>query len=328
MNKSFLWGVLISAAVAALYLAAAPAQAASTTWNTTTNLNPSTSSPNQPSSNCSSPTQAGSGTTVCLTTPSSITNGTSGIANSGLQYQGLSSSASGDPKVVYGNQFTFTANGNALQVGAFFLNTNSTTDSTNTFQVANLESYSPGLGVTSKTVGSNSELVGNSPGHTMDNQSVYDAILFKFPSGNYDVTSLTLNLFGDGDFNYYIGSASALSSIQGLAGISLSSLTTANGWTNGGAVTTNVSCNSSGSGCVNNGGSNNNTITADINSADVTGQYLLVIAALNSSNNDDIKIASVTGTQLTTKVPEPSTLALFGTAGLMAFRIRRRKRRA
>ena len=70
--------------------------------------------------------------------------------------------------------------------------------------------------------------------------------------------------------------------------------------------------------------------TVTINSGDLTGQYLIVAASLtNTSRNDDFKIASVDGKTIASKkVPEPSTLALFGTAGLIAFRLRRRKQAA
>ena len=302
MAWGFVRSALVSVAAAGLYLAAVPAQASSSSWNTTNTFNPTSSSPTQPStcptgsSTGTSSGPSGTGTKFCVTTLANNPN-----ANN-LQNQGLTSTSGGVPQVVYGNQYTFTTSaGSVLQAGAFYLASNA---GTSTFQLANLEAYTPGLGVTSKTTSISTEQVGNTPGHTMDNQGVIDAILFKFPTSNYDVTSLTLSQFGTtNNFNYFIGSASALSSIGGLAGIQLQNLTVANGWTAGGQVT----------------GANGTPTT--INAAGKTGEYLLVMAALNGTT-DDIKIAGVGGQ---TKVPEPSTLAMFGTAGLIALRLRRRK---
>src|SRR5271156_3515573 len=101
MAMGFVRGALVSAAIAAMYLTIAPAQAGTTTWNTTSNLNPTTSTPTQPST-CNTQTAAGAGTTFCLTSAANNPN------FNNLQNQGLASTSGGNPQVVYGNQFTFT----------------------------------------------------------------------------------------------------------------------------------------------------------------------------------------------------------------------------
>jgi hypothetical protein len=324
MARTFVKSALISAAIAALFLVAAPVEAATTTWDTGSNSNIPSTCPTQTST-----LVPGSGTTSTTTT---FCQSNAGVTGSG------SGVVSG---VFYGNQFTYTNGGQTLTATAFYVNQLGSTGGNGgtKFQTANLEAYSPGLGVSSYAVGANGEAVGVSPGHTMDNQGGVDAILFKLPSANYNVTSLTLSLFGGGNFNYYIGSASA---VTNLTTLTLAGLTTANGWTNGGEVVTNASCNSSGGSCTGTTSSSNDTITiANVASSDVnisksnvvfnatgvTGQYLLVMAAVGETT-DDIKIAAVSGAPGSTKVPEPSTLALFGTAGLIALRLRRRRQAA
>jgi hypothetical protein len=66
-----------------------------------------------------------------------------------------------------------------------------------------------------------------------------------------------------------------------------------------------------------------------VNSNQLTGQYLIVASSLtDTTRTDDFKIGVVDGVLKTTKTPEPATVLLFATGGLMALRMRRRKQAA
>jgi PEP-CTERM motif len=286
-------GSLIAVLALAWALAPLPARAA-TTWNT--NVNPSSTS-------CPAGT--------CTT-----------------QHEGLVNT---DPNMIpYGNQFTFksTVGNIPLNAEAYYVSTNATSSKLN---AANIEEYvGNGIGVTSQStaavkytgdqnlVGSPSfvEDVGNSPGHTIDNQGVYDMVVFQLPSSNFDVTQIALETFsssqyssGAADFTVFAGGNSAADalSLAGFAGVTLAQLTSTYGFTE-------ISYPSSGNG------------TYNINPNNLTGRYLIVAASLaNTKRNDDFKIASIAGTTLLTKVPEPSSITLLLVAALSMFYLWRRR---
>jgi hypothetical protein len=229
------------------------------------------------------------------------------------EHEGL---ASTDPNWIrYGNQIEFQSGGSPLYATSYFVTSNS---SSSTLQAANIEVYQGsgyGIGVTSKTVGSSYiEDVGNSPGHTVDNQGVYDMVAFQLPSANFDVTKITLNTFstsqyssGHADFTVFVGGNSQVTSLSSLAGVTLGSLTSTYGFTE-----LNYSHATDG--------------TFNINSGNVTGQYLIVAASLtNTWKSDDFKIAQVVGNS-STHVPEPSTLLVFGSGGIMLIFFNRKRR--
>lgn len=228
-----------------------------------------------------------------------------------LKHEGL---ASTDPNMIpYGNQIKFQSGGSPLYATSYFVTSNS---SSSTLQAANIEVYQGtgyGIGVTSKTVGSYIEDVGNSPGHTVDNQGVYDMVAFQLPSANFDVTKITLNTFstsqyssGHADFTVFIGGNSLVTSLSSLAGVTLGSLTSTYGFTE-----LNYSSATDG--------------TFNINSGNITGQYLIVAASLTTTTNDDFKIAQIVGNS-STRVPEPSTLLVFASGCIMLACFNRKRR--
>lgn len=229
-----------------------------------------------------------------------------------LQHEGLVST---NPYIYYGNQVEFLSGSTPLYATSYFVTSNSMTSSTNTLQAANLEVYQGTgyeIGVTSKTVGQYVEDVGNSPGHTVDNQGVYDMVVFKLPSSNFDVSQIVLNTFsttqyasGAANFTVFIGGNSLVTSLSSLSGVTLGSLTSTYGFTE-----LNYSSASGG--------------TININPGNLTGQYLIVVASLtNPTRNDDFKIGAIVGSPRS--VPEPSTLLVFASGGIMLACFRRRR---
>jgi len=319
MNKKFAGSTLASIATAALFLAAAPAQAADTIWNTS-------------GSNPSGTTCANTANASCVT------------AAGTLQLMGLSTDGnSGSATTSYGNEFTFkdTTGASALVSRSFFVDTGTTSgianNLTTTLQTASLQVYSAGLGVTSKTIRGNGtaaspqflEANGSAPGHTTDNGGVFDIIAFKFPSTSYDVQKLTLSMFGgpngagNSDFTYFIGNGDAsITSLADLSTHTLADLTGSHGFKE-------FLCDAAGSGgpgtnnCSGPAANDAQGAVINVNSQNVTGQYLIVAASLTNLNrNDDFKIGVVDGVL---KTPEPASLLLFATGGLVALRMRRRR---
>ncbi len=268
--------------------------------------------------------------TTWNTTVTPVTN-TCPAGSCSSQHEGLATS---DPTMLpYGNQIQFTSSSSPslpLFATSYFVSTNA---SSSALQAANIEVYTGtgyGIGVTSETTaavkyGSDptpapgsqfTEDVGNSPGHTVDNQGVYDMVVFQLPSSNFDVTQILLNTFttsqyasGAADFTIFVGgnsSANALS-LAGFAGVTLAQLTGTYGFTE--INYTNAT-----------GG------TFNVNAGNLTGRYLIVAASLTNTNrNDDFKIASIVGNTLLTKVPEPSSISLLFVAGMMLLYFRRRR---
>jgi len=233
----------------------------------------------------------------------------------------------------YGNQFQFNStSGNLpLNATAYYVTTNATSS---TLQAASIQEYvGNGIGVTSLTTASATygsdptptttqfpEDIGNSPGHTIDNQGVYDMVVFQLPSSNFDVTQIALKTFsstqyasGAADFTILVGgnaSANALT-LAGFAGKSLAQLT-GTGAGNYGFTELNYSHSTGG--------------TFNVNPGNLTGHYLIVIASLTNTNrNDDFKVSSIVGTTLTTKVAEPSSIAVLLAAALSMFYFQRRR---
>ena len=240
------------------------------------------------------------------------------VASCSNQHEGLVVT---DPNMIpYGNQFTFTSTSGNLPLNAtsYFVSSNATSSA---LQAANIEEYTGnGIGVTSQTVNpSFLENVGNTPGHTIDNQGVYDMVVFQLPSSNFDVTQIALKTFsttqyasGAADFTILVGgnaSANALT-LAGFAGKTLAQLT-GTGVGNYGFTPLDYT-NATGG-------------TFNVNPGGLTGRYLIVIASLtNTSRNDDFKISSITGTTLIRKVDEPSSITLLLAATLSILYFRRR----
>jgi len=242
----------------------------------------------------------------------------------------------------YGNQVQFLSGSTPLFATAYFVNTNAPSD---TLQQAHLQVYTGtgfGIGVTSKTVSpavnyggsldfnpqigsSFTDINSTAPGHTVDNQGVYDMVVFQLPSSYFDVTQIVLNTFsttayasGAADFSIFVGGNSSASnlSLGGFTGVTLAQLTGTYGFTEidylGSMFTNNCSFTPT------------KTWSCNVNSNNLAGKYLIVAASLTNTNrNDDFKIASIVGHTLT-KVAEPSSISLLFMGGIMVLYFRRR----
>ena len=193
------------------------------------------------------------------------------------------------PNVCLGSQGTFISSGETLIVDAFATPNN---DGTGNFQNATVKYWSPGLGVTSS--GENT----GSPQHTLDNNGKNEILVFQFSDAFYTPTNIFLNAFGDTDVDIWIGGSGPID----FTTLSYATLG-ANGFT----------------ACLAGNSGGNSSRSVDLTSCNLSGQYLIV-GADNNSSNDYIKIKSISGTE-TEKVPEPSALILvaLGLLGIGSF---------
>jgi hypothetical protein len=228
------------------------------------------------------------------------------------------------PDLTY--QFT-SGDGKIIQAAAF--STTSYTASSATLQADFLGFYAGnGLGVGNL----------NAPQHAVDNaggggtHSADNFIVFKFPTGTWNVTQLIESAFGTANlkmnstlfFGTPTGALAGITGLSGFAGVTLAQLENAsNGFqqdncsANSGSTGANQTVVLSSSSCTNAAGGS----SADSGNNDL---YVVVAASVldNNTNPDYFKVNSVTGQQGSTGVPEPSTMILLiaGAAGVYARR--------
>ena len=238
----------------------------------------------------------------------------------------------------FGNARSYTAStgSDTVQVTAWSNTKNSVTAGNAYIESAYLGSYTGGLGITNRdgALGAgdtNEGTIANttSPGHSMDNNTRFDSMLFDFGAGkSAKLNTLTVGWWQtDSDVTVlaYTGSGTPLftTANQGYASL-LSS-----GWSvvKGTAGTTGTADYSNAAG----GTAQNSSVVANfkpltVNDLNVSARFWLV-GALNTlvqslpsgatvdGGNDYVKIAAVSATY--TKMPEPSSLALVGSAMLL-----------
>lgn len=168
-----------------------------------------------------------------------------------------------------------------------------------------LGSYSSGLGVTSENED------GSSPGHTDDNMTDFDMVIFFMSHDNWDPISVVLVPFGsnpDTDMTWIVGGRLAdfgteANPFSGFEGKTLAQVKALENW---------YQHDSSG-----NGSQRTALLTPD--NLTETGRYLIIAAKLNNTDRDDrFKIKEMTST------PEPGTWVLLtvGCTGLIWMRRR------
>jgi hypothetical protein len=202
-----------------------------------------------------------------------------------------------------GNERSFTSASEVLSARAF---ATPNSDGSGNFLESYLGQYDTGLGVTSPGIA----LLGNGDGlglgnsHTVDNNGKHDLIVFRMPSPLYLPASVFLDAFGDTDIDVWVGGNGL--SFSNFTSLSYATLA-ANGF---------ISCSAGNSGAT-------SDRTANFSSCNLAGQYL-IIGADNNGSNDEFKISSLTAnaspSQGPSSVPEPSAMILFG-FGLIGLRL-------
>jgi hypothetical protein len=195
---------------------------------------------------------------------------------------------------------TFSAGGITLSVTAWGY-TYSSQD--NAMERARLGRWSTGLGTCNA-----SESPCSSPGHQVDNVGADDWVLFMF-STPVDITSVRIDPYGnyDRDVSYYLGNIATIPlDLQGKNYGQLPGL---------------------GFGAIQ---SDSSSASDNYRDVTITGGYVnaLLFGGYKGGNDQDdyFKIRSLTVTRRVS-VPEPATMSLlvFGTVGVGAFGLRRRK---
>jgi hypothetical protein len=198
--------------------------------------------------------------------------------------------------------------------------------STTTIVAENIQYYGPGWGAGPS---------GSQPGHAIDNNGQFEAVMLTFTTGKVNLTGVTTGyVSGDSDLTMlaYTASTTGLSAAQIATNTSITGKTWAQLLTSGWSLV----------GSYNNASSVSTTSTpnSSLSSYWLIGAYNSLIGGtstpVGASTNpvDYFKLASVSGCAGTTcssptttpsSVPEPGSLALFGMAFAGLAALRRRK---
>lgn len=152
-----------------------------------------------------------------------------------------------------------------------------------------------GLGIGNRVSGDANDCIGScNPEHSVDNQQVYDVMVFEAPNAYFDFEALSIGWYNnDSDMRIFVG-GNDLGANFDFTGMCFtgcgSSIMGSSAWTDLGTISDFHSAS---------GGTKSLNTTA-------TGRYLVVSGALGQKN-DYFKIDGLKGTQQT---PEPQTLAL------------------
>jgi len=243
----------------------------------------------------------------------------------------------------FGNTRSYAASsgGGNVKVSAWSNTKNSSTSSSAYIESAYLGTYSGGLGVTNRdggTAGDSKEgTIANTsvPGHTMDNNSRYDSMLFDFGAGtSAQLKSVTVGWwYNDSDIMVLAytgtGTPTFTSANQGYSNL-LSS-----GWSmvKSGASSAQANYLNAAGGAAAQSSNAAGYVPLAVNDLNISARYWL-IGALNTivqalpagttdTNKDYVKIAAMSVSY--GKVPEPSSMVLAGSAlaGVLAFRRRK-----
>jgi hypothetical protein len=218
---------------------------------------------------------------------------------------------SGSGSATNGNVYQFKADDNQLITAEAFRTTSSAGTST---LAANFLGFYGGNGLGVENLSANEHAVDNASGAA-------DFVVFKFPAA-FDTLSIKLSPFGstqDMDASIMFGTPTGtLSGITGLSGFSGVKISDIFASTNGGTVNgfTRFDSNTAAS-------SSLLTITPPQPNQEI---YLIVAASLTNPDAvvDYFKINAITGSKVTTSVPEPSSLSVL-LMGAAAVYYRRRK---
>jgi len=203
------------------------------------------------------------------------------------------------------NSLTFSSGGHTVKATGYC--SSSTTDSSGAMVAAHIQQYSGGLGIDSNGGSACSgDSVNVAPDHAIDNNGKDNFLLLEFDSV-MAAQAFQIGWKGtDSDIQLWYGSSSLG------AGLSLSGV---NACVSGSNCTTLSTLGFTPTSQFNNVAINTSqTINSPVNS-----RYLIVSGALNQ-NDDFFKF-----NKISTKIPLPSTLLLFG-VGLVGLHFRQRKR--
>lgn len=243
----------------------------------------------------------------------------------------------------FGNTRSYAASsgGGNVRVSAWSNTKNSPTSSSAYIESAYLGSYSGGLGVTNRDGGTagdtNEGTIQNTsvPGHTMDNNSRYDSMLFDFGAGkSAQLKSVTVGWwYNDSDIMVLAytgtGTPTFMSANQGYSNL------LSNGWSMVKSGSSGAQANylNAAGGAAAQSSNAAGYVPLAVNDLNISARYWL-IGALNTivqalpagttdTSKDYVKIAAVSVSY--GKVPEPSSMVLAGSALAGVLALRRRK---
>jgi hypothetical protein len=201
------------------------------------------------------------------------------------------------------------------------------------FKAANLYTYSGGFGISNTVYGDGNE--GNQPEHAIDNNQIYDMLVFELPSSGFDLEAFRLGwateaydstVTNEADIQAYFGGNNlgagynfANACFTGCTNTAATGTTAAKGdlaylgFTDLNPLIT-----------AGTGGGTNVPINTDVTiSGTQSGRYLVLSGALGGTN-DAFKVSMLQASAGSGTAPEPGTLALLalGLFGLVALKRR------